>query len=122
VVLCGCGNEVTLEVVIAQSGITSKMLRKDAPGLKVRVVNVLDLMSLYLSRYPPPVLLFISVILIIMDMDRFSRPTDPWCSPSTAVRLSSFSSGAPAPPACTWYSLPLFTLLQSSIEPNTCLC
>jgi xylulose-5-phosphate/fructose-6-phosphate phosphoketolase len=46
VVLCGCGNEVTLEVVTA-----SKMLRQDAPGLNVRVVNVLDLMSLDLSRY-----------------------------------------------------------------------
>jgi xylulose-5-phosphate/fructose-6-phosphate phosphoketolase len=45
VVLCGCGNEVTLEVVTA-----SKMLRQDAPGLNVRVVNVLDLMSLDLSR------------------------------------------------------------------------
>ncbi|KAJ3177855.1 hypothetical protein HDU85_005767 [Gaertneriomyces sp. JEL0708] len=41
VVLVGCGNEVTFEVVAA-----ARMLQKDLPNIKVRVVNVTDLMIL----------------------------------------------------------------------------
>jgi len=44
VVLVGCGAEVTLEVIAAAS-----MLKKDAPKLRIRVVNVTDLMIL--SRF-----------------------------------------------------------------------
>ncbi|KAK9727853.1 hypothetical protein K7432_001525 [Basidiobolus ranarum] len=41
VVLVGCGTEVTFEVIAAAS-----LLRKDCPDLRVRVVNVTDLMVL----------------------------------------------------------------------------
>jgi xylulose-5-phosphate/fructose-6-phosphate phosphoketolase len=41
VVLCGIGNEMTFEVVTAAA-----LLRKIAPELRVRVVNVTDLMVL----------------------------------------------------------------------------
>ncbi|ORX75350.1 putative D-xylulose 5-phosphate/D-fructose 6-phosphate phosphoketolase [Basidiobolus meristosporus CBS 931.73] len=41
VVLVGCGTEVTFEVIAAAS-----MLRKDFPDLRVRVINVTDLMVL----------------------------------------------------------------------------
>ncbi|KAI8920073.1 XFP N-terminal domain-containing protein [Powellomyces hirtus] len=48
VVLIGCGNETTFEVVAAAA-----MLKIDCPGLRVRVVNVTDLMILSATgRHP----------------------------------------------------------------------
>ncbi|KAJ3004125.1 hypothetical protein HKX48_001412 [Thoreauomyces humboldtii] len=48
VVLVGCGNEVTFEVIAAAA-----MLKIDAPELRVRVVNVTDLMILSAAHRHP---------------------------------------------------------------------
>jgi len=48
VVLAGCGNEVMVEVIAA-----ARMLQKDVPLIKIRVVNVIDLLALDISRDLP---------------------------------------------------------------------
>jgi xylulose-5-phosphate/fructose-6-phosphate phosphoketolase len=45
IVLCGCGNETSVEVAEA-----AKLLRRDLPHLRVRVVNVVDVTMLDLAR------------------------------------------------------------------------
>lgn len=48
VVLVGCGNETTTEVLHA-----AKLLSKDLPALRIRVVNIVDLLALAIPGAHP---------------------------------------------------------------------
>jgi xylulose-5-phosphate/fructose-6-phosphate phosphoketolase len=48
VVLCGIGNETTTETVLA-----CKLLKEDFPQLRIRVVNVVDLLTLAIPGAHP---------------------------------------------------------------------